>query len=263
MPQRVAPPVTDGRRKRPAWLDGAPKVLDVVARAICLIVGAGLLVSAVVGLFADAGNLTIAILVAGGLLVLVPTVVDRLETLAMGADGVSLKLVQQVAASGAPHTAKALQKLGLGPEIDAYGRFYLELAGDAHQEIRSVVLDRIISDVAGASAVEKFDRDEVLQLFHEGTPVMRMMALGLMEGDLSLVDPQVLLEGVSRSLTGNEQFHALNLAYRAWDRLSPADRTELKAAIKRSVHLDFGPGRQTLANKVLDLPIERAPGAPR
>ena len=94
-------------------------------------------------------------------------------------------------------------------ELDAYATIYTELRGSEMAPLRGQVLDRILQRVSNASVVEKFDRGEVRDMFLNGSPIVRVLALGLMEGDLSLIDSKVLLEAVSRSLTGNEQYHAL------------------------------------------------------
>lgn len=252
-------PAKTGQVPRPrpdddrVWLAIAPKVLDVVYRTICLLAGFALIVSGVVGLFtgADTGAL-IAILVAGAVLLLLPSIVDRLSSVAVGS--VTIDLVEQVVDAGARQSAQALQKLGLDRQIDTHARIYTELSGDSYQDIRAQLLDRIVAQVAAASAVEKFDKAEVRSIFFKGTPVMRVMALGLMKGDLSLVDADVLFESVSRSLTGNEQNHALDLTLRAWDRLSSPERQALKAAAARSVHLQQGSARRTLADTLQVLP---------
>lgn len=252
-------PAKTGQVPRPrpdddrVWLAIAPKVLDVVYRTICLLAGFALIVSGVVGLFtgADTGAL-IAVLVAGAVLLLLPSIVDRLSSVAVGS--VTIDLVEQVVDAGARQSAQALQKLGLDRQIDTHARIYTELSGDSYQDIRAQLLDRIVAQVAAASAVEKFDKAEVRSIFFKGTPVMRVMALGLMKGDLSLVDADVLFESVSRSLTGNEQYHALDLTLRAWDRLSSPERQALKAAAARSVHLQQGSARRTLADTLQVLP---------
>jgi hypothetical protein len=98
--------------------------------------------------------------------------------------------------------------------------------------------------------VEKFDQDEVKAMFREGTPIVRVLALGLMEGDPSLIDGGILLEAVSRSLTGNEQYHALRLARDEWNRLSPAEHAALRSAIDASPHLQDGTARGELAKQI-------------
>ena len=57
-------------------------------------------------------------------------------------------------------------------------RIYTELSGDNYQDIRTQLLNRIVAQVAAASAVEKFDKTEVRSMFFKGTPVMRVMARG-------------------------------------------------------------------------------------
>ena len=100
-----------------AWLAIAPNVLDVVYRTICLLAGFALVVSGVVGLFtgADTGAL-IAVLVAGAVLLLLPSIVDRLGSAAVGS--VTIDLVEQVVDAGARQSAQTLQKLGLDRQID-------------------------------------------------------------------------------------------------------------------------------------------------
>jgi len=238
-------------------------VLDAAARTACLVAGFALLVSGVIGLFteADTGAL-IAVLVAGAFLLLLPPIVDRLSSASVGAGGVTVDLLEQVVAVGARRSAQALKKLGLDRQIDGYARIYTELSGQTSTDIRAELLDRIVAQVAAASAVEKFDKGEVRLMFFKGTPVLRVMALGLMKGDLSLVDADVLIESISRSLTGNEQYHALELTRQAWDRLASPERQALKAAAGRSVHIQPGSALRSLADTLQTLPEAGTPAGP-
>jgi len=218
---------------------------------VCLSVGCALLVAAIVALFVGTDeSLLIPILAAGFLLVLMPAVVDRLRSLRAG--HFEIQLVHQIAAN-ARQSAEILRRLGMEHELDAYATIYTELRGPDLNDVRGQVLDRIVQRVSNASVVEKFDRGEVKDMFMNGSPIVRVLALGLMEGDLSLIDSQVLLEGVNRSLTGNEQFHALRLVLNGWGRLSPDQRTELRAAIDSNPQIRQGRGRSELAQRIREL----------
>ncbi|MFG1812437.1 hypothetical protein ACGFIF_01620 [Kribbella sp. NPDC049174] len=234
--------------RRSSWLDQAPRVLDVAARVVCLLAGVGLLVTGLVGLFSDVDESVLALVLALGVLLLIaPSIVDRIRAMRLGQ--FEVQLIRQVAAT-ARDAANTLQRLGLGRELDAYATVYTELRGPELRNVRAMVLDRIIERVSSAAVVEKFDQDEVKAMFREGTPIVRVLALGLMEGDPSLIDGEILLEAVSRSLTGNEQYHALRLVRDEWHRLSPVDHAALRSAIDASPNLRDGSARAEIAQQI-------------
>ncbi|MGZ0147080.1 hypothetical protein ACXJJ3_08405 [Kribbella sp. WER1] len=119
--------------------------------------------------------------------------------------------------------------------------------------LRGQILDRILQRVANAAAVEKFDKDEVADLFRSGSPVVRVIALGLMEGDRSLIDSAILLDAINGPLTGNEQFHALKLVRGGWGRLMPEERNQLVAALDHNPQLQEGPDRIAMAQQIREL----------
>jgi hypothetical protein len=215
---------------------------------VCLLAGVGVLVTGLVGIFSDVDEVVLALVLAVGVLLLVtPSIVDGIRSMKHGQ--FEVQLVRQVAAS-ARQAANTLQRLGLGRELDAHATVYTELRGPELKNVRAMVLDRIIERVAAAAVVEKFDKAEVRAMFYEGTPIVRVLALGLMEGDPSLIDGEILVEAISRSLTGNEQYHALRLGRDEWNRLSPAERTALRSAIDASPYLQDGTARGELAKQI-------------
>jgi hypothetical protein len=56
---------------------------------------------------------------------------------------------------------------------------------------------------------------------------MRVMTLGLMGGDPSLVDVRSLAEGITRPATRTEQYEALRLTEWLWERFSEYERAML------------------------------------
>ena len=242
---------SQSRRARQPWAESAGKRLDVIARIACLSAGLALLVAAIVALFVDSDDAAlIPVLAAGFLLVLTPAVVDRLRSRRAGY--FEIHLIGQIAAN-ARKSADALRRLGMDRELDAYATIYNELRGPELVVVRGEVLDRIVQRVANASVIEKFDKDEVKELFLHGSPIVRVLALGLIEGDLSLIDSSVLLDAIDRSLTGNEQYHALKLVRNGWGWLSPDERGRLLSVIEADPQIQRGPSRSALAQQIREL----------
>jgi hypothetical protein len=234
-----------------SWVETAGPRIDVIARIACLSAGCALVLAAIVGLFVEVNVAgLIAELAAGAILVLLPSVVDRLRTFKAGQ--FEIQLMDQIAGN-ARKSADILRRLGMESELNSYAAIYTELRGAEMLDVRAQLLDRIVQRVSNASAVEKFDPAEVKDLFLYGAPIVRVLALGLMEGDLSLIDSEVLLDAVTRPLTGNEQYHALKVILEGWGRLSPDERRELKAAVDTSRQIRPGGDRSALAQQIREL----------
>ncbi|GAA3127016.1 uncharacterized protein (DUF3084 family) [Kribbella aluminosa] len=107
------------------------------------------------------------VLAAGLLLIVMPSIVDRIRTLKLGQFEVDL--LRQMAAS-AKKTADTLERLGMRQELSAYATIYTELRESDLTALRGQILDQILQRVANAAAVEKFDKDEVADLFRTGSP---------------------------------------------------------------------------------------------
>jgi hypothetical protein len=226
-------------------------VVDVSSRILCLVIGGALLIAGLVGLFTGVGEgQLVTVLAAGLLLIVMPSIVDRIRTLKLGTFEVDL--LRQMAAS-AKKAADSLERLGMGPELSAYATIYTELRDTDLTALRGQIMDRILQRVANASAVEKFDKDEVRDLFLNGSPVVRVIALGLMEGDRSLIDSTVLLDAIQGPLTGNEQYHALKLVHNGWGRLTPDEHNQVLAALDHNPQLQEGPDRIALAQQIREL----------
>jgi hypothetical protein len=181
-----------------------------------------------------------------------PSIVNRLVRMKLGP--YEVELFQQIALH-ARKTAEALRRLGLADQLDAYATIYTELRDPELKSIRGKVLDRIVQQVSAVSAVEKFDKVEVKELFLNGSPIVRVLVLGLMQGDLSLLDADVLQDAVDRSLTGNEQYHALKVIRNGWGRLSEAQRGHLVNSIRTNAQIEHGPARREVAKEILGLGV--------
>lgn len=77
----------------------------------------------------------------------------------------------------------------------------------AYRDAKVHLQDRLVERAAALAELEKFEAGEARELLKNGTPTMRVLALGLMEGDPSLADGATILSAIADSRSGNEQFH--------------------------------------------------------
>ena len=234
------------RSSRPkTWLRRPAGGLDL-PRAVVFVVGL-----ACVGIGTDAifmklsiGGST-AVLVVGAGFVLASFFADRLTSLTVGASGISITLASDVRDAGAPCTARLLEKSSVGVELDAlasaYALVHSELSGRAGDDLkraRVVLQDRLVERAKYLATLTKLPKDEVRRIFEAGSPVLRVLALGFMQGDPSLAIPSIVREAVGTSRTANEQYHGLRLAELLVPRMSPADRSVLEKVISEDPHIE-------------------------
>jgi hypothetical protein len=195
-----------------------------------------------------------ALLIAGALLALSPFLVDRLERLSVGSKGVELQLSLEIADKGAVGTARIVEESGLASAAESYAFVYSELDHDqAYAAAKIHLQDALVDQAAGVARRRKFDAGEVRALFHVAPPMIRVLVLGLMEGDPSLADTETLASGIGGSQSGNEQYHALQVAKLRWLRLPDADRQRLRKIIDEDPHIPTDDDRKALAEEIREL----------
>jgi hypothetical protein len=231
-------------------------------RALVGVAGLALLVVGAVkfaGASGDGG--TIALVIVGAILLVCPFVLNRLQRVSVGTTQVDLWLTTQVADRGAPEAAAILQRTQLGRFAEAYAFVHDELEGE-YFPARMHLQDTLVLHAASVARQEKFDAREVRRLFADGSMVMRVLVLGLMQGDTSLADPDSILSAIREGRSRNEQFQALVLAQKYWKRMSSSEQTEIRWAIEQA---NFEPGsdRQRKAAELLvpGPPDQRIPDA--
>jgi hypothetical protein len=119
---------------------------------------------------------------------------------------------------------------------------------------------KLTADAAAAGAPKaasllesnKIPAAEVRALFLHGSPVLRTLAIGMMQGDPSTTDAALLASAISSPLSANEQYQALVLARDIWNRWSRADRELLQ---HRTRTTDFPPGSDRAAAAALVLAL--------
>jgi hypothetical protein len=197
----------------------------------------------------------VALVVAGAVLLVSPFIIDRLEQLSVSSSGVELRLSVAIAELGAPDTAQILEHAGLASFAESYALIYEELRDPRYQEAKIHLQDLLVERAAAIARRQKFKAAEVRTLFKDGSPMMRVLTLGLMEGDPSLADASTISSAIIDSRSGNEQYHGLNLAKLCWRQLSRSEQSSLRAAISDNPYIREDRDRRALADKLLSLPI--------
>jgi len=199
----------------------------------------------------------ITLIAAGGVLVLSPFVIDRLESVSAGTGTVEVRFSQQVIELGAPRTGKVLAQTGLAALADSYAFAHQELPPDMFPDARVYLQDLLVNRSVGTAQARKLDAREVRTMLREGSPVMRVLAVGLMIGDTSLADGASVAGAIAASRSANEQYHGLCLARQCWPGLGKSDRQLIRAAVENAVEEGAIPpdtDRRPLAEALLGLP---------
>jgi hypothetical protein len=227
-----------------------------VARWLIGVIGIGLLVlGAVKTASASGDNGAVVLIIAGALLLVSPFIIDRVERLSVTASGLELQLSREISELGAPKTAQIIDRTDLGKFAESYAFIHEELGNPAYRPAKVHLQDLLVARAAAISAREKIDPTEARTLFRNGSPMMRVLALGLMQGDPSLADGATIASAISESRSANEQYQALKLAQVCWHTLSKADRQAIRAAIETNPYIQQDTDRRLLATELLDFPV--------
>lgn len=229
-------------------------------RTVALLTGLSLLaVGAYTTVTASSSGGAIALVIVGGLLLFSPIIFERLGRIKVGTTGLELDLTREISSLGAPETARILDRTDLAAYAEAYSFVSQDLAGDEYKAARAHLEDLLISRAAAIAQNENFDAEEVRTALRNAPRNLRVLIIGLMEGDISLVDAASLLVSLSQPLSDNEQYHALGLAIRCWYRMSDADRAAIRSAVVNNREIAQESDRWSLAQQLIRLPVSPGP----
>ena len=218
--------------------------------------GAALAAAAAVDLIVGEGDGTIVALVfVGVFLALGPVLLPRIVRGSVGVHGFTFELARSIAELGAEDTARRVDRWGGGltEAADAYATAHTVLSGYAYADARTRLQDHFVEEAAASALVQQYDADEVRALFRNAPPVVRVLVLGLMQGDPSLADAATIEAAITQSRTANEQYQGLRLAKVVGPRLRVDDRRRLRAAIAADPMIRKAHDRSTLSAEVLVL----------
>lgn len=231
----------------------SPKATTNRLRLVCAVAGLLTLgVGAFRGLEPANAQVVTVLVGAGVLLMLVPLLIERLKN--VKGLGIELDLAESVRDMGATSTADILGRSDLAQFAESYSLVHSEL--EQFEDAKIHLQDVLIGKAAALARLAKFDSGEVEHLLREGSPVHRVLAVGLMIGDQGLATDRAILESVMRSRSGNEQFHAMKLASDLWGRLSTRTRKRLLGYMLVDRNIQQDEDRRRLAAKMRSLADE-------
>jgi hypothetical protein len=204
---------------------------------------------------ADPGAALIVLVIMGGLLLISPFLLPRLEALVIGTDGFELRVVREIAQHGAPETARLLDNTEVAEIAGAYGVIHTQLIGGTFYTVRKQVQDHLVARAAAFASQRTFNPDEIKLLFPTASGPVRVLLLGLMQGDPRLVDAATLTAAISVPVTRNEQFQALVLVLMNLRRFTEAERVTVLAAIDGADLGQDDSDRRKIVDRIKALPI--------
>lgn len=200
----------------------------------------------------------VIMVIAGAVLIVSPFVVDRLESVSAGSASVEVRFTRQVIDLGAPKAAKALHGTAVSVLVESYSFIHTELPHGQFSDAKAYLQDLLVQRAAAIAQTEKLQAREVRTLLQEGPAVIRVLAIGLMIGDVSLADGPSIASAIGDFRSRNEQYHALRLAGLCWPRLPRQDRQSVRDAVSKAIDngsIAADSDRAPLAEDVLALPV--------
>jgi hypothetical protein len=206
-------------------------------------------------IYTSSGAGIVTLLVIGAVLLVSPFVIARVERLSLSASGFELQLSREVAELGAPNAARILDRTDLAKFAESYSFVHKELGDPRFRDARAHLQDLLVQRAAALARQEKFEPAEVRTLFANGTPELRVLAIGLMKGDPSLADGASILAAIADPHTANEQYQGLELAKICWPHLSRSYRSAIQSVIADNPDIRTGSDRAQLAADLRALPV--------
>lgn len=226
------------------WLRaGDPRLTPASARAGAGLAGVLLAAAGAVAVFVTSnGAGSAALIAAGTVLIAVALFANRVESLEGGGFKLQLNAVadklEEARRAEAAGDVEGAEKLRQEAEVlvaamQPMAARYEELRrGRPSSWERTNQMSQLIEQARGMAALGFASADAVRELFRSGGDGSRIMALGLMQGNLDAADLQCALEVVRLPRSAFEQWQALALTRELVRRgVQPEDRAAIREAI--------------------------------
>ncbi|RKT08632.1 hypothetical protein BX286_6744 [Streptomyces sp. 3211.6] len=241
-------------------------------RALTALMGAGSFGLGALAVFATQnGTGAAALIVFGGVLLLVALLGSRVESLEFG--GATLRL--RAAAAERFALAEESERRGdiaTARELRAEARALLDAAGPIAEDYSSArgsmpagasrtrALEEVMARARRLAQEQSFESAEVLRWLREGTDEQRITALAMMQARPELRNFEAALGAITHPRTPFEQYHAMRLALQMIDELDTEQARRLAGAVEaqRGVRFRRDSDRVRLREAIL----QRVPGRP-
>ena len=220
------------------------------------VVGLALLAAAAARvIYTSSGAGIVTLLVIGTVLLISPFVISRVERLSMNTGRFDTQLAREMAEMGAPNAARILSLTDLARFAESYAVAGKELDDPRFQGAKAHLQDLLVRRAATLAHQEKFEAAEVRTLFANGSPEVRVLAIGLMKGDPSLADGATILAAIADPRSPSEQYQGLELAKVCWPQLSRSYRSAIQSVIADNSDIRTGTDRAEVAAELRSLPL--------
>lgn len=217
----------------------------------CAVFALGVLMLGLAPFIDLAAPVAVVWLLLGAFIVLMALFYDRVMTFGFshGTTSITAELSKVVGLV----VAQELDETGIARRVDAYAFVHETLGTDrAYRDAKVKLQDTLVEDVRARSFAVLPDRDAVSKLA-SGSPAERVLALGFLRGNATLVTIEALKSSICGSLSGNEQYHALVAARDSWAQFDAADRAALLEIVRTRPYADEDPDRDAVAAEILAL----------
>jgi hypothetical protein len=206
-------------------------------------------------IYTSSGAGIVTLLIIGAVLLVSPFVIARVERLSQHKAGFGQELTREMAEAGAPNAARMLDRTDLARFAESYSFVSKELSDSRYTSAQIHLQDLLVQRAAELARQEKFEPAEVRTLFANASPEMRVLAIGLMNGDPSLADGATILAAIADPRSANEQYQGLELAKLCWPHLSRSYRSAIQSVIADSSEIRTGSDRAQIAAELRAMPI--------
>ena len=206
-------------------------------------------------IYTSSGAGIVTLLVIGAVLLVSPFIIARVERLNANSAGFELPLTREIAELGAPNVARILDQTDLARFAEAYAVAGKDLGDPRFESAKAHLQDLLVQRAATLAHQEKFEAAEVRTLFANGSPEVRVLAVGLMKGDPSLADGATILAAIADPRSPSEQYQGLELAKVCWPQLSRSYRSAIQSVIADSPDIRTGSDRAGVAAELRALPL--------
>lgn len=218
------------------------------------VLGATTLVAGAVVAFAGSPGAAAVMVAVGAALFAMAFLGQRVDELTFGATGVTMKLSRDIHAAAGPAAARKVADSELGEFASAYALVQDELDGhDQFYDARLHLQDLLVTKAAASARRVRMKPDEVRAMFRDGSPIVRVLSLGLMQGDPSLADFECVLSAVAEPRTANEQFQGLRLVKLLFPRLTREQQQRVLDAIRCDSEIPSSRDRRAVAEEIARL----------
>ncbi|HEX9995336.1 MAG TPA: hypothetical protein VGB14_20615 [Acidimicrobiales bacterium] len=222
---------------------------DFIVRSAVGIIGAAMLGVGGLGGVDLTDSVLVVWLLLGAFILLMALFWNRVRSLSLGHG--DTKVTAELASIVGHDVAKELSSAGITQVASAYAFVHSALGEDAAYRPAKVKLqDALIDQVRTRSFTTKPNPKDVAQLA-KGSPAERVLAVGLLRGDPSLVTIDALRSAITDSKSGNEQYHGLLAAKEAWGRFDESTRRQVIETVNTRPYAGADSDRDAVAAEIL------------